>query len=153
MLDATFDDPDLTTFTGLDTLGLRVLGQRLEPDRAVLACCLVQDDDAADADRWCRRCGCQGRPRGTVVRRLAHVPFGHRPTTLLLRLVRFVCTGCGRTWRQDTTAAAQPRAKLTRTALTWANKPTVARKRALERLSIGRPTTHSSRWPVRVKYT
>ncbi|MBC3762798.1 ISL3 family transposase [Quadrisphaera sp. RL12-1S] len=38
MLDATFDDPDLTTFTGLNALGLRITGQRLDPDRAVLAC-------------------------------------------------------------------------------------------------------------------
>ena len=34
MLDATFARPDLTTFCRLDELGLEVLGQRLEPDRA-----------------------------------------------------------------------------------------------------------------------
>lgn len=32
--DATFVRPDLTTFAGLDELGLEVVGQRLEPDRA-----------------------------------------------------------------------------------------------------------------------
>lgn len=117
MHDATFSDPDLTTFTGIDALGLEVLGQRLEPQRAVLACRLTHD---AEADRWCRRCGCPGAPRGTITRLLAHVPFGARPTTLQLTLVRYICTGCGRTWRQDTTRAAQPRAKRTRTALTWA---------------------------------
>ena len=31
MLDATFTTPDLTTFTGLDTLGLQVTGQFLQP--------------------------------------------------------------------------------------------------------------------------
>lgn len=31
--DASFTCPDLITFTGLDELGLEVLGQRLEPDR------------------------------------------------------------------------------------------------------------------------
>jgi len=36
--DATFARPDLTTFCRLEELGLEVLGQRLEPDRAVLAC-------------------------------------------------------------------------------------------------------------------
>jgi hypothetical protein len=36
--DATFGCPDLTTFCRLDELGLVVVGQRLEPDRAVLAC-------------------------------------------------------------------------------------------------------------------
>ncbi len=37
MSDATFACPDLTTFCRLDELGLEVTGQRLEPDRAVLA--------------------------------------------------------------------------------------------------------------------
>ena len=67
MLDATtFARPDLDTFIGLDELGLEVTGQRVEPDRAVLAC------RVAEPDRWCRRCGCEGRSRDTVVRRLAH---------------------------------------------------------------------------------
>lgn len=37
MTDSTFSPPDLTTFARLDTLGLQVSGQFLEPDRAVLA--------------------------------------------------------------------------------------------------------------------
>lgn len=48
MPDGTFTTPDLTTFCRLDGLGLEVTGQRLEPDRAVLACRVVDDD------RWCR---------------------------------------------------------------------------------------------------
>ena len=54
MPDGTFTTPDLTTFCRLDGLGLEVTGQRLEPDRAVLACRVVDDD------RWCRGCGCEG---------------------------------------------------------------------------------------------
>lgn len=54
--DATFACPDLTTFCRLDELGLAVTGQRLEPDRAVLACRIVEPDG------WCRRCGCEGHP-------------------------------------------------------------------------------------------
>ena len=73
MRNATFVCPDLTTFARLDELGLEVVGQYLEPKRAVLACRVV------DPDQWCRRCGCEGTPRGTVVRRLAHEPFGWRP--------------------------------------------------------------------------
>lgn len=68
--DATFTRPDLTTFTRLDDLGLEVTGQLLKPDRAVLACRVVEPDD------WCRRCGCQGVVRDTVTRDLAHGPFG-----------------------------------------------------------------------------
>ncbi len=33
---------------------------------------------------------------------------------------RYRCTGCGHVWRQDTTAAAEPRAKLSRRGLRWA---------------------------------
>ena len=93
---------------------LEVVGQRLEPARAVLACRVVDDD------RWCRRCGCEGTPRGTVVRRLAHEPFGWRPTVLLVRVRRYRCGECGLVWRQDTSKAAEPRAKLSRRALRWA---------------------------------
>jgi transposase len=117
--DVTFAAPDVSTFCRLDELGLVVVGQHLQPDRAVLAC-RVADDAVEEADRWCRRCGCEGRPRDTVTRRLAHEPLGWRPTTLLLTIRRYRCTGCGHVWRQDTSRAAGPRAKLTRTALRWA---------------------------------
>jgi transposase len=117
--DATFATPDVTTFCRLDELGLVVVGQHLQPDRAVLAC-RVADDAVEEADRWCRRCGCEGRPRDTVTRRLAHEPVGWRPTTLLLSIRRYRCAGCEHVWREDTSRAAEPRAKLTRTALRWA---------------------------------
>ena len=44
--DTTFACPDLTKFCRLDELGLEVTGQRVEPDRALLACRIV------DEDRW-----------------------------------------------------------------------------------------------------
>ena len=114
MADVTFTRPDLTTFCGLDELGLVAVGQRLDPDRAVLACRVL------NADPWCRRCGCEGTPRDSVVRRLAHEPLGWRPTILEVTLRRYRCTGCGHVWRQDISRAAEPRAKLSRRALRWA---------------------------------
>src|SRR4051812_28202234 len=106
--DATFACPDLTTFARLDELGLEVTGQRVDADRVALACRVV------DPDRWCRRCGCRGVPRDTVSRQLAHEPLGWRPTTLLVTVRRYRCSGCGHVWRQDTSKAAQPRAKVSR---------------------------------------
>ena len=114
MLDATFARPDLTTFCRLDELGLQVVGQQLGPDRAVLACRVVEPD------QWCRRSGCEGSPRDSVTRRLAHEPLGWRPTTLLVTVRRYRCTGCGHVWRQDIGRAAEPRARLSRRALRWA---------------------------------
>ena len=75
---------------------LEAVGQHLAPDRAVLECRVVE------RDQWCRRCGAEGVPRDTVTRELAHEPFGHRPTTLVIRVRRYRCSGCGRIWRQDT---------------------------------------------------
>lgn len=131
MADATFDRPDLTTFAGLHELGLNVVGQCLEPDRAVLACRVVEPD------QWCRRCGCEGTPRDSVTRRLAHEPLGWRPTTLLVRLRRYRCIGCGHVWRQDTSRAAEPRAKLSRRGLRWALEAIVCQHLTVARVAEG----------------
>ena len=53
MSDATFACPDLTTFARLDERGLEAAGQRLQPDRTVLACRVVEPDrDAATQLRY-----------------------------------------------------------------------------------------------------
>jgi transposase len=129
--DATFACPDLTTFCRLDELGLEVVGQRLEPDRAVLACRVLAPD------RWCRRCGCEGVARDTVVRRLAHEPLGWRPTTLEVTVRRYRCTGCGHVWRQDTSKAAASRAKLSRRGLRWALEAIVCQHLTVARVAEG----------------
>ena len=131
MADVTFARPDLTTFVRLDELGLVVTGQKVEPGRAVLACTVVELDD------WCRRCGCHGSPRDTVTRRLAHEPFGWRPTILLVTIRRYQCTGCGHVWRQDTGAAAEPRAKLPRRGLRWALEGPVVQHLTVARIAEG----------------
>jgi transposase len=125
--DATFACPDLTTFPRLDELGLEVLGQRLGPDRAVLARRVVEPD------AWCWRCGCLGVPRDSVVRRLAHEPFGWRPITLEVTVRRYRCADCGHVWRQNTALAAEARAKLSRRALRWALEAIV-----LQHLTVAR---------------
>jgi transposase len=115
----------------LDELGLEVIGQRLDLDRAVLACRLVEPDE------WCRRCGCEGAPRDTVLRRLAHEPLGWRPTTLEVRVCRYRCTGCGHVWRQDTSRTAEPRAKLSRRGLRWALEGIVCQHLTVARVAEG----------------
>ncbi|BBY98339.1 ISL3 family transposase [Mycolicibacterium fallax] len=131
MPDATFACPDLTTFCRLAELGLEVTGQRLEPDRAMLACRIIEDD------RWCRRCGEEGSPRDTVTRQLAHEPFGWRPTTLLVTVRRYRCAGCAHVWRQDASKAAEPRASLSRRALQWALKAIVCQHLSVARVAEG----------------
>jgi len=129
--DATFARPDLTAFARLDELGLVVVGQRLEPARAVLACRVLEPD------QWCRRCGCEGGARDSVVRRLAHEPLGWRPTTLEVTVRRYRCPGCGHVWRQDTTRAAQRRAKISRRGLRWALEGLVCQHLTVARVAEG----------------
>ena len=131
MNNATFFSPDLTTFCRLDGLGLEVTGQSVRLDRAVLACRVVDPDD------WCHKCGCQGVPRDTVTRELGHEPFGWRPTTLLVRIRRYRCAGCGHVWRQDTMKAAEPRAKLSRSGLRWALEGIVCQHLTVARIAEG----------------
>ena len=114
MSNATFDRPDLSMFPRLDGLGLEVTGQHIWPDRAVLAC------RTAGEDQWCRRCGCQGISRDTVVRHLVHEPYGWHPTILHVSVRRYRCQECAHVWRQDMSQAADPRAKLSLSAVHWA---------------------------------
>ena len=75
--------------------------------------------------------------RDTVVRALAHEPLGWRPTTLMVTIRRYRCTGCGHVWRQDTTGAAEPRAKLSRRGLRWALEGIVVGHLTVARVAEG----------------
>ncbi|VEI04466.1 Transposase and inactivated derivatives [Acidipropionibacterium jensenii] len=50
---------------------------------------------------------------------------------------RYRCSGCGYVWRQDTTAAAGPRAKLSRRALRWALEGIVVQHLSVARVAEG----------------
>ena len=73
----------------------------------------------------------------TVVRRLAHEPLGWRPTMLEVTVRRYRCADCGRVWRQDTTLAAEPRAKLSRRGLRWALEGIVCQHLTIARVAEG----------------
>ena len=105
------------------------MGQHLTAKRAVIECRMPIGFE----DPFCRACGAQGQARGAVARHLAHVPVGLRPTQLVVRLRRFACTHCRRVWRQDTSGLAEPRARLTRSAVEWG-----LRALALEAMSVSR---------------
>ena len=114
MPNTIFDRPDLSAFTRLDDLGLEVTGQRVEADHTVLAYRITGED------RWCRRCGCQSICRDTLARRPAHEPYGWRPTILHVSVRRYRCETCAHVWRQNMSQAADPRAKLSHSAVRWA---------------------------------
>lgn len=107
--------------------GVTVTGQHLTDQQAALECRII------DPDTFCRHCGSQARVRGSLVRKITHVPMGWRPTQLHLRLRRYRCDGCARVWQQDTTSLVAPEAKLSHAAALWALKSVV-----IDRLSIAR---------------
>jgi hypothetical protein len=72
-----------------------------------------------------------------VTRRLAHEPFGWRPTTLLVTVRRYRCTGCGHVWRQNTSRAAEPRVTLSRRGLRWALEGIVVQHLTVARVADG----------------
>ncbi len=131
MLNPTFTAPDLTTFTHLDGLGLTAIGQNITEAKAEILCHVTIPDP------WCRRCGCQGSPRDTVTRRLAHAPFGWRPTILVIRHRRYLCPSCRHAWREDLSDAVAPRQKTTRIGLHWALTGLVCQHLSVSRIAEG----------------
>lgn len=131
MLHATFTTGDLDAFCQLDRLGLSAIGQSIQAHSSVLEC------RALDPDDWCRLCGQQGVPRGTVTHRLAHVPLAWRPATLRLQVRRYPCPDCRTVWRQDTTAGVVPRSELSGHAMLWALKSVVINHLSIARVAVG----------------
>ena len=105
------------------------MGQHLTAKRAVIECRMPIGFE----DPFCNACGAQGQARGTVARRLAHVPVGLRPTHLLVRLRRFACPTAAECGDRTRAALAQPWAQLTRSAVDWG-----LRTLALEAMSVSR---------------
>ena len=119
--------PCLDSFCRLDRLGLTVTGQIVGPEHSVLMC--VPTTPATP----CPDCAGPGRRHDTVIRKLAHVPFGWKPTILSVGVPRYRCVECRRVWRHDLRAAAPTRGKLSRDAVTLAVKHIV-----IDRLSIAK---------------
>jgi transposase len=56
---------------------------------------------------------------------------------LLVTIRRYRCTGCGHVWRQDTSKAAEPRARLSRRGLRWALEGIVVQHLTVARVAEG----------------
>lgn len=106
--------PDLTTFARIDVLGLKVVAQQVWSDKTVLSCI------PSLSDRTCPGCGGQGSWHDTFTRWFTHLPVGRAVTKLKVSAPRYRCRGCARVWRHRPQTVAQPRSKLTRSAVWWA---------------------------------
>ena len=133
MSDATFLPPDLGSFCRLDELGLQVVGQRLEPGRAVLAWRVVEPTSSPGGVPL-RMPGCAARQRDPAA---GARTAGVAPDDVADHVRRYRCTGCGHVSRQDTSRAAEPRAKLSRRALRWALEGIVCQHLTVARVAEG----------------
>ena len=106
MSHATFSALDMTAYCGLEELGLVAVGMCCQGGGFVLKC------RVANPVRLCPGCGRPGYSLGSRTRRLAHEPRGHQPTTLAVYVGRYPCRACSRSWCDDISQAAPPRAKL-----------------------------------------
>jgi hypothetical protein len=131
--DATFLPPDLGSFCRLDELGLQVVGQRLEPGRAVLAWRVVEPTSSPGGVPL-RMPGCAARQRDPAA---GARTAGVAPDDVADHVRRYRCTGCGHVSRQDTSRAAEPRAKLSRRALRWALEGIVCQHLTVARVAEG----------------
>ena len=114
-----FSEPCLELAFRLDASEVVITGQAVcqEKDREVL----VFETRLVQAQQWCDRCGCAGRPRGSRKRLLTHCPNGTRPVKLLVRLYQFVCADCDAYWSEHVPVSlAPPGSKLTHRAINWA---------------------------------
>ena len=87
----------------------------------------------------------QGISRDTVIRLLAHEPYGWRPTILHVSVRRYRCPECAHVWRQDMSQAADPRAKLSRAAVRWALTGLVVHHLTVARISQALAVSWKSR--------
>ena len=129
MSHATFSAPDMTTYCGLEDLGLVAVGMRCQGGGFVLKC------RAANPAQLCPGCGRPGYSLGSRTRRLAHEPRGHQPTTLAVYVGRYHCRACSRSWCDDISQAAPPRAKLSFGALRWGLVCLIADNMSMNRIA------------------
>ena len=129
MGNGTFSALDMTTYCGLVELGLVAVGMRCQEGGFVLKC------RAANPARLCPGCGRPGDALGSRTRRLAHEPRGHQPTMLVVYVGRYRCRACSRSWCDDISQAAPPRAKLSFGALRWGLVCLIADNMSINRIA------------------
>lgn len=69
MAQLTFSRPDFDAFCMLHDYGVTIIGQHVTTESAALECRVVH------ADQFCRQGGGQAMVRGSLVRKVTHVPM------------------------------------------------------------------------------
>ncbi|WP_140445469.1 MULTISPECIES: ISL3 family transposase [unclassified Bifidobacterium] len=116
---------------GLDGLGLVPVWQRHERVGSRAGVWLVGCEPEDEAARHCAGCGASGRVRSSWRRRFVHTPVGQHAVHLLVRVRRYECLSCARSWTDDLTRVAAEGRRLTEAAVWWAAAEVVLKSKSM----------------------
>lgn len=116
---------------GLDKLGLNPVWQRHEKAGSRAGVWLIGCEPGDDTARRCARCGDAGRIRSSWLRRVAHTPVGQHAVHLMVRVRRYECMPCARSWTDDLTRVAPEGRRLTEAAVWWAAAEVVLKSKSI----------------------
>lgn len=116
---------------GLDRLRLNPISQRHVTAGSCAGVWLIGCEPADGIARYCRECGAMGRVRSSWRRRFAHTPVGQHAVHLLVRVRRYECVACARSWTDDLTHIADEGRRLTDAAVWWAAAEVVLKSKSV----------------------
>lgn len=104
----------------MDRLRLNPVSQRHVTAGSCAGVWLIGCEPVDGTVRYCRECGGMGRVRSSWRRRFVHMPVGQHAVHLLVRVRRYECMACARSWTDDLTHMADEGRRLTDAAVWWA---------------------------------
>ena len=116
---------------GLNRLGLVPVRQRHERKGSRAGVWLIGREPEDDAVRHCTECGAAGRVRSSWRRRFVHTPVGQHAVHLLVRVRRYECLPCARSWKDDLTRIAPEGRRRTEAAVWWAAAEVVLKSKSI----------------------
>ena len=116
---------------GLDGLGLNPVWQQHEEKGSRAGVWLIGCESEDDTARCCTACGAAGRIRSPWLRRFAHTPVGQHAVHLMVRVRRYECVPCARSWTDDLTRIAPEGRRLTEAAVWWAAAEVVLKSKSI----------------------
>lgn len=97
----------------MDRLRLNPVSQRHVTAGSCAGVWLIGCEPVDGTVRYCRECGGMGRVRSSWRRRFVHMPVGQHAVHLLVRVRRYECMACARSWTDDLTHMADEGRRLT----------------------------------------
>ena len=115
----------------MDRLRLNPVSQRHVTAGSCAGVWLIGCEPVDGTVRYCRECGGMGRVRSSWRRRFVHMPVGQHAVHLLVRVRRYECIACARSWTDDLTHMADEGRRLTDAAVWWAVAEVVLKSKSV----------------------